>query len=86
MILNTTSELSGIYWFDFVYTFVTATTVTADLSKVVIINLSNFFALPACEPSQTDHLQGETRGPRVSNLFKTRSSAVAERPHGASCH
>jgi len=46
MILNTRSELSGIYWFDFVYTFVTATTVTADLSKVVIINLSNFFALP----------------------------------------
>jgi len=44
--LNTTSELfaryTGIYWFDLVYTFgynlypVTATTVTADLSKVVI--------------------------------------------------
>ena len=42
---------TGIYWFDFVYMFgynlypVTATTVTADLSKVVI-NLTNFFALP----------------------------------------
>jgi len=41
---------TGIYWFDFVYMFgynlypVTATTVTADLSKVVI-NLTNFFAL-----------------------------------------
>ena len=55
--LNTTSELfaryTGIYWFDLVYTFgynlypVTATTVTADLSRPkVVFNLTNFFALP----------------------------------------
>ena len=36
---------------------VTATTVTADLSKVVI-NLTNFFALPGIR-TRTDHLQGD---------------------------
>ena len=36
---------------------VTATRVTADLSKVVI-NLTNFFALPGIR-TWTDHLQGD---------------------------
>jgi len=41
------------------------------LSKGVI-NLSNFFALPGIR-TQTDHLQGKTRCPCVSSLFKIKS-------------
>jgi len=38
----------------------------------LLLNLTNFFALPGIR-TQTDHLQGETRCPCVSSLFKTRS-------------